>query len=657
MLASATVARIETILEPHLGPFESASWWARADRAAGELSALFEALFGDDAPRLLDAVFVAVAQATARRPVDLRAMDARRQATPDWFHAPDRVGYVAYVSRLCGTLAAVAEHLDYLEELGVNYLHLMSVLRARDGQNDGGYAVVDYADVDPRLGTWDDLVNLTTALRQRGISPCIDVVVNHTAYEHRWAKAARAGDPRYRQFYLMFPDRTMPDRYEETLPEVFPQMAPGNFTWDADAAAWVWTTFNSYQWDLNYANPDVFVEMLEVMLTLANAGVEVLRIDAVAFTWKRLGTNCQNQPEAHYLAQAFRSLLDVAAPGVLVKAEAIVAPSDLSAYLGAYPSERRECHLAYHNQLMVMLWSSIASGETRLAAASLASLAATPVDAAFCTYVRCHDDIGWAVDDALAASVGLDGPAHRAFLAAFYRGDFPDSFAAGVAFSTNDDVGDERTCGTTAELCGVQKALRSGSVHELDLAVRRIELLYGVSLGFGGIPLIYMGDELGIGNDEDYAVDVLHADDSRWIHRPQMDWSGASRRHSAGSVEQRVFESFRRLLSARRGAAALSTGGRTYIAAYDDPAILAWVREHDVHGRLLGVANVAARHARLPFEALAWCGIEEATDLLGWRDIRRDSKELVVAPYGVAWFTDAGTSALQPPPVGSARTV
>ena len=648
-------ARVDTLLRPHLGAAEIAAWWKRATVAYTELVPLFGALYGDDrAPQVLDAVLNEVAGATARRSTELRQLDSRRQATPDWFHSPDRVGYVAYASQFAGTLANVGTHLDYLEELGITYLHLMSVLRARDGENDGGYAVVDYADVDPALGTWADLVELATNLRHRGISPCLDVVVNHTAYEHPWAAAARAGDQRYSSFYLMFPDRRIPDAYEATLPEVFPEMAPGNFTWDADAGAWVWTTFTSYQWDLNYANPDVFVEMLKVMLELANAGVEILRIDAVAFTWKRMGTNCQNQPEAHYLAQAFRSLLAIAAPGVLVKAEAIVAPGDLLQYLGAYESQRRECHLAYHNQLMVMLWSSMATGDARLAAASLASLAPTPVGAAFCTYVRCHDDIGWAIDDGIAASVGLNGPAHRAFLAAFYRGQYPGSFASGVAFSTNEEVGDERTCGTTAALCGLTAAVLDGSAELVELAVRRIEMLHAVALGFGGIPLIYMGDELGFANDVAYADDPMHAGDARWIHRPAMDWSIAGRRHLDRTIEQRLFRTFERLLAARASSPVLSTGGETFIASYDDAAVLGWVRRHAVHGRMLGLANVAARPAVVPLDALGWAELRDPVDLLAERDVSRHGGDLVLAPYGVAWFTDRSISVLQPPPVTAA---
>ncbi|MFM2077094.1 MAG: Amylosucrase, partial [Actinomycetota bacterium] len=417
---------------------------ARARLWSPILRPLLDALYGDvtDTDALLQRlVGIATGGALARR-ASLEQLDIERETDPSWFQHSSMIGYVAYADLFGGTLQGVADHLDYLSELRVTYLHLMKVLRARDGANDGGYAVLDYRDVDPSLGTWADLEHLADQLHERGVSLCLDLVMNHTASDHEWAERARAGSDAHRRYYLVFPDRDEPDRYEAGLPEVFPEIAPGNFTWDDQLRGWVWTTFHDYQWDLNYANPDVLVEMLQIMIHLANSGVDVLRLDAVAFTWKRLGTNCQNQPEAHLIAQVYRALMAIAAPAVLLKAEAIVAPADLLPYLGVHRLERPECHLAYHNQLMVMLWSSLAAGDAALAAVAMQALPPTPASAGWVNYVRCHDDIGWAVSDDDAAAVGLNGPAHREFLARFYRGDFWQSFADGVAFSSNPDIGD-----------------------------------------------------------------------------------------------------------------------------------------------------------------------------------------------------------------------
>jgi amylosucrase len=623
---------------------------ARAQFWTPALRPLIDALYGKvaDTDELVERLVSRSRAAALQRRASLRQLDIEREIDPAWFQRSSMIGYVAYAELFGGTLKGVADRLDYLSELQVSYFHLMSVLRARDGANDGGYAVQDYRDVDPNLGTWADLEFLADRLHDRGVSLCLDLVMNHTAREHEWAELARSGSPRHREYYLVFADRTLPDQYEAALPEVFPEMAPGNFTFDHELDAWVWTTFNTYQWDLNYANPDVLVEMLDIMLHLANAGVDVLRLDAVAFTWKRLGTNCQNQPEAHLIAQVYRALLAIAAPAVLLKAEAIVAPSDLLPYLGVHRMERPECHLAYHNQLMVMLWSSLASGDAALAGTAMQALPPTPASAGWVNYVRCHDDIGWAVSDADAAAAGLNGAAHRAFLARFYRGDFWQSFADGVPFSSNPDIGDERTCGSAAALCGVGRAVRAGDHDEIDLAVRRLELLYGVMFGFPGVPLVYMGDELALDNDPSYALDPAKADDSRWVHRPAMPWHVAERRHVAGTISYRMFTFVQSLVAARAAHPAMNAGGDVTVHRHADTAVFAWARQHPRDGRFYGLANFAARDAAVPWSALQRAGLEQPVAVVGDESVRHHDDSLVIAPYGVVWFVDRADAPLCP---------
>ncbi|MGD9792204.1 MAG: alpha-amylase family protein [Acidimicrobiia bacterium] len=645
---------VDKLLSEHLSRDELVRFWARVDLLLPDALDPLEALYGGtgDLGDLVERLLAVVARASVQRGRDLRDLDAVREIDPSWFQHADRIGYVAYADRFGGTLTGVREHLDYLGELNVNYLHLMAVLKPREGANDGGYAVADYGDVDPKLGSWGDLVALSEDLRRRGISLCLDLVCNHTAREHPWAVAARAGSAAHRAMYHVFDDRTLPDAYEQTLPEVFPEMAPGNFTWDDELEGWVWTTFHEYQWDLNYSNPDVLVAMLEVMCNLANAGVDVLRIDAIAFTWKRMGTDCQNQPEAHYIAQVLRALLGIVAPAVVLKAEAIVAPSQLMPYLGAHEHERSECHLAYHNQLMVMLWSSLASGDALLARAALTALPQTPRGTSFVTYVRCHDDIGWAVDDGDAARAGLSGSAHRRFLAAFYRGDHPGSWARGTPFSTNELNGDERTCGSAAALAGITAALDDVDPAALELGVRRVLLLYAVTCAFGGIPLIYMGDEIALGNDPSYLLDPDTAGDSRWTHRPYMDWAAVERRRISGTLEQRMFSGIAHIVRVRRRTPALAAGGSTWIHQLSDPAVLAFERHHPRHGRFYAMANMSASTAVVPTESLTWAGLREPVDVLATGAVRARGSELVLEPYGVAWFLDRADLSVLPRSTG-----
>jgi amylosucrase len=620
----------------------------RSDGIAADATAALAALYPNhDAEALFDRLLAVATKNAEVRPPDLRSRD--RSIDPEWFQSPGVIGYVAYADRFAGDLAGVRSHLDYLNELGVTYVHLMSVMRPREGENDGGYAIADYRDVDPKLGTTNELVDLIALMHERSIAVCIDLVMNHTADTHEWANAARAGDETKRAYYLTFPDRTEPDRWETTLPEVFPTMAPGNFTWDKTMGRWVWTTFNNFQWDLNYANPDVLVEMLDTMCFLANLGVDVLRLDAVAFTWKRPGTDCQNQPEAHLIVQVLRALFSVAAPSSILQAEAIVGPDDLVQYLGAYPARhRRECTLAYHNQLMVLGWSAMAEQNVRLATAALNRMRAIPSWSSWCTYVRCHDDIGWAITDEDAGRAGVSGASHRRFLAQFYRGAFFGSYAEGVPFSANEGTGDERTSGSAAALVGIDKARRDGDLLLLDVGVRRLLLLYGVALAFGGIPLIYMGDELALANDHMYTDDPAHADDSRWIHRPVMDWSVAERRHDPTTVEGRVFSGFQRLIRARTSTKEFRSGGSVEAFATGNDRVLGLRRWHPEYGPAVVLASFSAET-----NVVAPLGPPPAGS--HWYDVLSGDRlpgdtPVTLAGYGQRWLTAAPECTVIPLP-------
>ena len=582
----------ESAVRQRLGDLDADAFLARLEQLSFDIAGPLERVYGGvtDATRFATELVLDALNAAARRPAPLRLLDRRREIDPAWFQRSRMIGYVCYADRFAGSLRGVRQHLDYLGELGVTYLHLMPLLQPRDGDSDGGYAVADYGAVDPRLGSMADLEMLAAELHGRGMTLCIDLVLNHTAREHEWARKALAGDPACRDMYLIYPDRTIPDAYEATLPEVFPDTAPGSFT-EVPGLGWVWTTFHDYQWDLNYANPAVFRHMLATMLTLANRGVDVLRLDAAPFLWKRRGTDCQNQPEAHLLLQAFRALTRLAAPGLALKAEAIVGPEMLVQYLGGHDRYQPECDLAYDNQLMVMLWSTLATRDVRLAGHALSRRRPAPAPTAWVSYVRCHDDIGWAVSDADAAAVGLAGFEHRRFLNEFFAGRFPGSFARGALFQDNPVTGDARISGMAASLCGIESAVSAGDKAELTLALRRLESLYAVVFSFAGIPLIYMGDELAMANDPQWADDPAQAPDNRWMHRPRMDWVRAARRGDPASVEGRAFAALRSLSRARQELLALRSGGTTEILPTGNQSVLAYRRAHPRSAPFLSLTN------------------------------------------------------------------
>ena len=610
----------------------------RVARSIEDLTVPLTRLFGDDASALVDRILTSCAVAWRNRPAALRRLDLRADLEPDWFLRQDRVGYQAYADRFAGDLRGVAEHLDYLEELGVTYLHLMPLLRPRPGDSDGGYSVMDYRTVDPDLGTIHDLEALAGDLRERGITLCLDLVLNHTAREHAWAVAARAGDERMRDYYIVLDDPDEVAAWEEHLPEVFPDQAPGNFTFDEDLDGWVWTTFNTHQWDLNWANPDVVVEMLEILLHLANRGVGAFRLDAVAFMWKRRGTSSQNQPEVHDLLRALRAASRITAPSVIHKAEAIVAPADLVAYLGTGEHTGKVANLAYHNNLMVQFWSSLASGDTRLLRHVLRThFPTTHPNATWLTYVRCHDDIGWAITPEDTAALGIDAAAHRRWLADFYVGAASGSWARGGLFQVNEATDDRRNVGTNASLCGLERALDAGDEEAVDRAVDRILLGHALIASFGGMPVVYMGDELGLCNDLSYLEDPDRADDARWMHRPAMDWEVAARRHREGTVEQRVFTGVREIMSARTAVPAFRGDVPIEILDPPDPAVLCVRRRHHL-GDVLVLCNFTDEWRGVPRWWAEQVGATRWRDLLGGGEVAAGGTDVVLPPYARLWL-------------------
>ncbi|MGL4237686.1 amylosucrase [Tabrizicola sp.] len=610
----------------------------RLARSAPDLWPMLEAIYGQrqDYADFRAALTKALRKGWKDRPADLKRLDLQRDLEPDWFQRPGMAGYVFYIDRFNGTLQGILDKLDYLEDLGITYVHLMPCLKPRPGDSDGGYSVMDYRQINPAFGTMADFEAVSAALRSRGMSLCVDLVLNHTAKEHAWAKKAAKGDPVYQDYYLMFDTPDTPNLYEQTLVEVFPDNAPGNFTHYPEFGKWVWTTFNEHQWDLNWANPAVFLEIVEVMLFLANKGVDVLRLDAVAFMWKRLGTRCQSEPEVHMLLQALRACSRIASPAVLHLEEAIVAPAEMLPYLGRGKHDGKEGNLAYHNSLMVQFWSALATRDTRLMTHVLGThFPDRLTNATYATYIRCHDDIGWAVTDEDAAAVGVSGHGHRSFLSDFYEGSFPGTFAKGALFQVNELTGDKRISGSYASLAGLQTAT---DARTTDLAVQRILMGHALIAAWGGIPLIYMGDELALLNDDGYLDVPEHAHDSRWIHRPRMDWALAEARHTADTPSGRVFRGTRAILARRRATPALHAAYPIRVVSSGNNAVLAFQRLAPT-GTLLGLFNFTESWQNIPDHWARALGVTAMHDALSDAPVTAHHGQIALPPYARVWLT------------------
>ena len=611
----------------------------RLDRWWDDLQHGLAAVYEPDQVRGLQRRLIRLTAAAHRdRDPELGRLDLQRTLDPAWFQDEHLLGYAAYAERFAGELQGIQGRIDYLKELGVGYLHLMPLLQPRQGDSDGGYAVADYRAVRADLGTFDDLRALAAALRREGISLVLDLVLNHVAAEHAWARAARDGDQHYRDYFYVFGDQEEPDRYEATLPEVLPDFAPGSFSYSPELNGWVWTTFNTWQWDTNWTNPDVFAEYADIILFLANAGVQVSRLDAIAFVWKRMGTNCQNQPEVQAITQALPAVARIACPAVLFKTEAIVAPQDLVHYLGQGAHHGKVSDIAYHNSLMVQVWSMLATRDVTLAAQALRAIPPVPSSTTWVTYLRCHDDIGWAIDSGDAAAVGLNGYWHQCFLSDYYSGVHPGSAARGLVFQANPVTGDRRISGSAASLAGLEAA---DSAQDVDLVVGRLCLAYAIVMGWGGIPVIWMGDELATVNDPDWAAEPGHADDNRWAHRPRMNWQLAGARHDLGTTTGRVFAGIRHLAQVRSSLPHLEATVAAEIPALADPGILPVLGRHPL-GPLLELFNVTDSWRSFPGWRLAELGLTGGVDALsGERIYPGGDGNVWLHPYGVRWITES----------------
>lgn len=579
------------------------------------------------------------------RPDDLQQLDIEREKDHNWFLCQKWVGMALYSNGFADNLEGVREHLGYFQELGVNLAHIMPIMRCPEGHSDGGYAVSDFREIDPRAGSMEDLTALAEDMRERDILLVLDVVVNHTSNEHEWAQRARAGDPVCQDYYYTFETRNVPDIFEQNMPEIFPETSPGNFTWDDEMGRWVMTVFNNYQWDLNYSNPAVFIEMLDIILYWANKGADILRLDAVAFLWKKIGSACQNEREAHLILQLMKDCCQVTAPGVLFIAEAIVAPGEVAKYFGEDAVIAKECEIAYNATFMALLWDAVATKNAKLLNQGIKSLPIKLERATWLNYVRCHDDIGLGFDDSDIQLAGYESREHRRFLIDYYTGEFKDSYARGLPFGQNEKNGDARISGSLASLVGLQHALELNDPKMIEDAVETILLLHSLIMSFGGIPLLYYGDELGELNDFSYMEDSNKSGDSRWVHRPTIDWEKAENRNTPGTVEYKIFSALKRMIAVRKEIEVFADFNNRELIEVDNPHLFVFGRYNLLKQaeRVLVVANFNGKPQHLNLDDVGnWAGSEygRMIDLYSGQspDIFKDT--LVVPGYGFYWLSE-----------------
>ncbi|MDE7232309.1 MAG: amylosucrase [Lachnospiraceae bacterium] len=571
------------------------------------------------------------------RAKDLKKLDREREKAPDWYKKNDMLGMMLYIDNFAGNLQGVQEKLDYLKSCNVNYIHLMPFLDTPKGRSDGGYAVADFRKVQPRLGTMEDLESLTAACRKEGINVCMDFVMNHTSEDHEWAKRARAGEGEYMSRYFFFDNDAIPNEYEKTVPQVFPTTAPGNFTWLADAGHFVMTSFYPYQWDLNYGNPRVFNEMMYNFLYLANKGMDVIRIDAVPYIWKELHTSCRNLKQVHTIVRMMRMISEIVCPAVLLLGEVVMEPEKVAPYFGTV--EKPECHMLYNVTTMATTWHTVATRDVSLLKRQLDIVNGLPKEYVFLNYLRCHDDIGWGLDYDTLRLEGIDERAHKWYLNQYFQGYEGESNSRGELYNADPVSGDARFCGTTASMCGVEKAGSTQDEEAMERAVRLDVTLHAYMFMQSGIPVLYSGDEIGQLNDYSYKEDPDKAADSRYIHRGKMNWTLAKRARDEKSVEGQIFSQLDRLEKIRKSEKVFVTQADSRTIDTGDRNVLCIGRTYQGE-ELLGLFNFSGEDKKLALQEPK----ETYVDLISGKRVRLE--EIVLPAYGFCYLKKSSASAL-----------
>lgn len=566
-----------------------------------------------------------------QRDPQFRQLDDKREKNPDWFRKNDMLGMMLYIDNFAGNLRGVKEKLPYLESCNVNCIHLMPFLDTPKGRSDGGYAVADFRKIRPDLGTMEDLVELSKACHEKNMNLCMDFVMNHTSEDHEWAKRARQGEGEYMDRYFFYDNPTIPNEYDRTVPQVFPTTAPGNFTWLSDIGHYVMTSFYPYQWDLNYRNPRVFNEMMYNFLYLANQGMDIIRIDAVPYIWKELGTQCRNLPQVHTIVRMMRMISEIVCPGVLLLGEVVMEPEKVVPYFGTV--EKPECHMLYNVTTMATTWNSVAARDIRLLKKQMDIVNSLPKDYLFLNYLRCHDDIGWGLDYPTLEGWGMREVEHKRFLNQYFTGNYPDSKSRGELYNDDPVTQDARFCGTTASMCGLESALFEGDDEKISAAVTFDLMLHAYMLTQSGIPMLYSGDEIGRLNDYTYkeSEDKDKREDSRYIHRGKFQWDLAAKKKEKGTYQERIFSGLSKLEKIRKSRSVFESSTPTYTYDVKDDSILAILRENEEE-RFIGIFNFNAH------DHVAW--IDEPgvfTNLMTGEEI--ELQNVIVPGHDFLWVS------------------
>lgn len=617
----------------------------RAFAQVERLSSNLQALYGGrhDVPAVLEKMLEVFIAKGLERPDELKLLDAARAHDPNWFSSNKSIASTLYVDRHCGTLSGLEKEIGYFKLMNINMLHLMpTIYKTPEKDNDGGYAISDFRALNPAIGTMDELRDLFGTMRKHGISPIMDVTINHVADDHEWAQAAKKGDPeRLAHFFVM--NEAEKNEYDKDLPPMFPDIRAGSFTKNDDVGGFVLTSFMSTQWDLNYSNPKTLLAMTDELLFILNQGAEVLRMDAVPHIWKKKGTGCKGLPETQDIVGIFNTMSKIAAPGAILLSETIDVPEMTKRYLGP-----DKCQMGYNVMTLTHLWDSLVHEDASFMAETLKRHADTPEGTALLNMARTHDNAPFAFDPGAAGALGIDIKQRHESLGDFF---FGDHYAKAVPFNASDKSGYVSVSGTMGSLTGLEKAIETGDTEQADAAIKRIRLLNGLLLSLPGVPMLNLtgGDDRGQINDYSFMKDEIQSKDSRWVHRVKRDVDFKTKSSLEVEVMGHVFSDTVDLNRARTEMPAFGAGPMQVIDT-GKPPVLAFARENEQQ-KVVVLANFSPTPQKVDAGHLHAHGMtDDVVDKIGPQkdQVQQIGAGIELAPYQCMWLVPADRGQPQP---------
>ena len=594
----------------------------RLNKHYDELKWLYSELYPDKEV-YFDKLIKHLKKAYVQRDEYLHDLDTQREHEADCYTKRNFVSMAMYVHCFSGTLKNFAKRLPYLAESNINCVHLKGIIKSLKDKNDGEFAISDFKAIEKSIGDVKDLAKLSEKCHKKDIDVCVDLVLNHTSDEHDWAMRMCDGESEYEDKYYVYKRENLPEIIKEDGKRV--ETVAGNFTYVKAIDKYVMSTFHEYTWDLNYHNPEVFNEMAENLLFLANTGVDIVRLDYMAYIWKQKDNAHHNLPQVHTILRMLRLISEIVCPSVILLGEVAISPDRLAPYFGS--AEKPECHLIYDASTMAVIWHSVATGNVALLKHQFDMLASLPKNEVLQNSLRDSDEIKWVLDFDFLAKQGMQKTPHQQFLNNYFAGEFDGSFALGKKYEAEGNADKVHVCGTVASLCGIEYYDKQKDKAKMQLAIDLDIMLHALMLSQSGIPTICSGDEVGQCSDFKFKKDDLS-----YLKRDKFNWHKAGRRKTEKAMQANIYQSLVKLTSIRNDYAVFAQNAKVKTLLTWDEATLAIVRETDSE-KFIGIYNFSSS------ERPAWIKENdgEYTDLYSG-ETNVNAVDMKLAPYSFKWL-------------------